>query len=117
MKKQFKQLVVGLLCMTPALGFCGLYNTELGKIEKINTYAEYKGGAVLLSFNTGLAQCPTGLWISPTSTGFDMMSTFALASYMSNKTVYFGVEVENPLPVGTNIFYCQVDSVRLGETK
>ena len=127
MKRQLKQLAIGLLCMTPALGFCGLYNTELGKIEKINAYAEHKGGAVFISFDTGLNQCPTGLWMSPTSTAFDMMVNFALSSYMANKTVYFGVEVDNPLEVGTVykadytvdylIYYCQVDSVRIGETK
>jgi hypothetical protein len=129
MKKQLKQLAIGLLCMTPTLGFCGLYNTELGKIEKINAYAEYLGGAVLIDFETGTASdmCPRGLYLSPTSTGFKMMANFALSSYMSNQNVYFGYHNDRRIAVGTikddkgdaigTLYYCEIDSVRIGKTK
>ena len=129
MKIQLKQLAIGMLCMTPTLGFGALYNTELGKIEKINAYSEYLGGAVLVAFNTGTASdmCPDGLYLSPTSTGFEMMANFALSSYMSNKNVYFGYHNDRRIPVGTiknaqgdtigTKYYCEIDSVRIGKSK
>jgi hypothetical protein len=129
MKKQLKQLAIGLMCMTPTLGFSALYNTALGKIDKINAYAEYLGGAVIISFETGTdsEMCPDGLYLSPTSTGFEMMANFALSSYMAGRNVYFGYHNDRRIPVGTKkgpngdaigtIYYCEIDSVRLGETK
>jgi hypothetical protein len=101
--------------LTPGLSSAALVNSQIGLIEKMYSYAEYEGGAVTIAFTTGNAKCPNGVWLTPTSTGFDTLLSFALAAYMADKKVYFGIYDDRLFTGGAD--YCQVDSVRIGETK
>lgn len=76
----------------------------------MNAYTEYGQGDVILFFDTGLDECPTAVWLTPSSPGFDTVLSIALVAFTTQQKVYFGVHNDVIFPGGLNA--CKVDSIR-----
>jgi hypothetical protein len=63
--------------------------SDIGKIGEILAYDQFGEGDVRVNFATGKTECPNGVWISPSSPGFNNLVSFALAAQMGNRDVKF----------------------------
>lgn len=109
MKKTIIFLVA--IFLFPTITYSANVNTpNVGKILKLNAFAEYGEGDVILYFDTGVAECPTALWLSPSSHGFNTVLSLAITAYTTQKDVYFGVHNDKIFVGGLDA--CKIDSIR-----
>ena len=65
--------------------------TQVAKINEVWGYDDFGGGDVLVRLDTGVSECPNGLWLSPNQPGFQTVLSMVLLAYSSQKTVTFQV--------------------------
>lgn len=110
-----RYIVVSILILSVAsvTASAATVSTNSGVIDKITAYDDFGGqGDVVIWFTTGVAECPSGVYLSPAAPGFKTMASFALGAYMAEKTVRFQVYNDRLWP-GTNPPLCEVDAVSL----
>ncbi|MCL9782534.1 hypothetical protein M9194_13950 [Vibrio sp. S4M6] len=115
--KRILFLVLIVASTVSSLAYAGTYTTS-GNIGQIRAYADSGSSSdtsdVVILLNTGLSQCPTGVWLSATSPGLKSMLSVALTAYAANKPVVF--QVSNTMWPGNNNPYCQVVAAFLGQS-
>lgn len=89
-----------------------ILKTGAGKITSLYSYDDVNDGDVYIPFQTGVDECPTGVYLSPQSPGFKTMVSFALTAYTANKSVQFQVYTDQ-IWSGSTSAKCKVDAVIL----
>lgn len=109
MKKLGLALVILLASFTAQ---AEILKTGTDKITSLYSYDDLNDGDVYIPFETGLSECPTGVYLSPQSPGFKTMVSFALTAYTANKNVQFQV-YSDQIWSGSTKPKCKVDTVIL----
>ncbi|MFA0814074.1 hypothetical protein [Microbulbifer epialgicus] len=115
MKKIIFFLTLALLA--PSLVQAEIVVTDIAKIERLYTYddigaIEGKDGSDIVAwFDTGVDECPGGVWLSPAAAGYKNMTSFVLAAYMGDKQVRFQVYNDSHWE-GSKSGICEVDAIR-----
>lgn len=89
-----------------------ILKTNTDKIASIYSYDDVNDGDVYIPFQTGVDECPTGVYLSPQSPGFKTMVSFALTAYTTNRDVQFQVYSDS-IWSGSTSAKCKVDAVIL----
>lgn len=109
-------LMVCFLCFS-ANAIAERRNTNISSLDRMYAYDDYgsiegKDGAdVAIWTDTGLSECPNGVWISPSAPGYKTMVSFVLSAYLAQKKVSFQV-YSDKVWGGSRNALCKVDAVR-----
>ncbi|TDF35818.1 hypothetical protein EYS14_20745 [Alteromonadaceae bacterium M269] len=106
--KRLLLLFVILLSSTAA--FAGI--AQGSKIDEVWGYDDFGGGDVIVRLDTGVSECPTGLWLSPNQPGFQTVLSMVLLAYSSQKPVAFQIREQEIWP-GSSEPHCRLRNIML----
>ncbi|MBD8513355.1 hypothetical protein IFO68_11780 [Photobacterium sp. CAU 1568] len=113
-----KKLIAGLFLAMSTSASAEIVNTQLGLINEITSWAEAEyipsvDGDTLIKLTTGIAECPSGVYIQ-NSEYADRLLSMAMAAYVSSQTVRFQIWNDaEKFWKGSKDNFCKVRSVRL----
>ncbi|QDO85867.1 hypothetical protein FM037_24670 [Shewanella psychropiezotolerans] len=113
---------MSLILLIVLLGFVdssygAITTTSFGTLNKLFVYDDFgavngvEGADVAVWFDTGLAECSAGVWLSPSQPGYKMLSSSLLAAYMSKSKVRFQV-YNDEIWTGSGSNLCKIDALR-----
>lgn len=111
-----KYIVIwGLVLCSFGANAATVYTSET-TIDEFWTWAESEAGVdgdILIKMTTGIAECPTGVYLKNSTVAQNLVST-ALAAYMAKKQVVFQVwNGSSRFWSGSSTPYCQIRAIRL----
>ncbi|MEX2962186.1 hypothetical protein [Microbulbifer sp. TYP-18] len=115
MKKNLFLLFLGL--SVSSLVQAEIVTTDIVTIERLFTYDDVgaiegkEGTDIVAWMETGIDECPTGVWLSPSAPGYNNMTSFLLAAYMGQKRVRFQV-YNDSLWERSASGVCEIDAIR-----
>jgi hypothetical protein len=104
-----KYIILLLALVVAPISTAAIVTTSEGKITRIHTYDDYKGGTVFIYLSHPISACPAGAYLNPTSPGIERLYSIALASMMANKKVTF--QLYDDRIIDTR---CEIDAIQVG---
>lgn len=83
------KIIVLIMCSLIATNAWAIKNSNAGVITTLYAYDDFGGGDVMIPFDTGLVECPNGVFISPQKPGYKTLVSFALTAYTTGKKSSF----------------------------
>lgn len=100
------------LILASSAAFSRIVTTDAGRMSGMYAYDDYGNGEILVHFETGLSECPRGVYLTPTAPGFESMRNMLVTAFAAEKPVRFQV-YNNRFFAGSRAPRCEVDAVHL----
>lgn len=100
-------LSVILTCLS-SVAIATIKSSSEGHITKLITYDDHLGGTAYIYFSPSISACPSGMYLNPSSPGFERLYSASLAAFLSNRKVVFQIYDDRIQDTR-----CEVDAIQI----
>ncbi|NVJ60825.1 MAG: hypothetical protein HWE27_10555 [Gammaproteobacteria bacterium] len=112
-----KHLIFILTLLFSSTVFSNVVYTNKGVVQKLYAYTHFgsvsgqEGADVLVVFDTGLAECPAGFFLSASAPAKETVTSFLLTAYMKQNETRFRVATNSIWNGSASSKYCELRTV------